>query len=507
MSTFTIDLLTGKPLLLNVNLSSGSTTGSTGSVWGSILGTLSGQTDLQDALDSKLNISEFNIYSGLTNTRITNNDLDISYLSGQTDTKASILNLNSHTGNTDIHFEMSEITGFTSSDSFNNYSGLTNTRITNNENDIIYLSGNSSNYLPLSGGILTDGLSGTSINISGEYQISGNTILKLGKNTATAVYIGLSAGVDDSGTGNIGIGECSMCGSRNYSTDNVAIGACTLMNVSTDEHVAIGKRAMNCIGTGLSNIAVGPNTLFCNTNGDYNVAIGSRSQYLSHFANRNIGVGMCSLYRTADVDANSNIAIGVCSLVVNTAGSGNTSIGECSLSTNTTGHGNLALGLNAAIFAGSGVVGLTNATYSTFLGNSSRASADGNTNEIVIGYNTIGNGSNTITVGNDNIVSTCLKGTVYSDTTIVNIVGATTLDATHRNKIVEANGTFTITLPDGMPTGMRVDIINMGSGVITFAASTTLLSKASAVTLADQYGGGSVYHKGSNIWVLVGDLT
>jgi hypothetical protein len=58
-----------------------------------------------------------------------------------------------------------------------------------------------------------------------------------------------------------------------------------------------------------------------------------------------------------------------------------------------------------------------------------------------------------------------------------------------------------------MVTGYRVDIVNVGSGTITIAAETTLQSKNSAVTLANQYGGGSAYHRGSNVYLLVGDLT
>ena len=61
MATFTIDLLSGTALLLTGNFSSG---GSTSSSWGSITGVLSGQTDLQNTLNTKLNISAFNNYTG-----------------------------------------------------------------------------------------------------------------------------------------------------------------------------------------------------------------------------------------------------------------------------------------------------------------------------------------------------------------------------------------------------------------------------------------------------------
>lgn len=71
---------------------------------------------LATALNSKLNVSTFNSYTGTTETRLQGIEADITYLSGQTDTKLDITD-------------------------FNTYSGLTNTRITNIENDVDYISG------------------------------------------------------------------------------------------------------------------------------------------------------------------------------------------------------------------------------------------------------------------------------------------------------------------------------------------------------------------------------
>lgn len=98
-------------------------------------------------------------------------------------------------------------------------------------------------------------------------------------------------------------------------------------------------------------------------------------------------------------------------------------------------------------------------------------------------------------------------GNVTFNTPIVALVSTTTLNATHKNKIIECSGTFTVTLPDSMPIGYEVDIINVGSGVVTIAATTTLQSKGGNTKLASQYGGASAYHRGSNVWILVGDLS
>ena len=88
---------------------------------------------------------------------------------------------------------------------------------------------------------------------------------------------------------------------------------------------------------------------------------------------------------------------------------------------------------------------------------------------------------------------------------IVSLTGATLLSATHANKIVECNGTFTVTLPNSMVKGMRVDIVNIGTGTITLAASTTLVS--AGTKLVTRYTGASAYHRGSNVWLAMGKLT
>jgi hypothetical protein len=85
------------------------------------------------------------------------------------------------------------------------------------------------------------------------------------------------------------------------------------------------------------------------------------------------------------------------------------------------------------------------------------------------------------------------------------LTGNTTLSSTHANKIVECDGTFTVTLPNSMATGMRVDIVNIGTGTITLAASTTLVS--AGTKLVTRYTGASAYHRGSNVWLAMGRLT
>lgn len=84
---------------------------------------------------------------------------------------------------------------------------------------------------------------------------------------------------------------------------------------------------------------------------------------------------------------------------------------------------------------------------------------------------------------------------------------AYTVVAGDNNKIIECSGTFTVTLPNSLDTGFQVTIVNVGTGTITIAASTTLYSKNSNTKLASRWIGATAYHRGSNVWVLMGDLT
>lgn len=84
-----------------------------------------------------------------------------------------------------------------------------------------------------------------------------------------------------------------------------------------------------------------------------------------------------------------------------------------------------------------------------------------------------------------------------------------TLVAGDTNSLIQANGTFTITVPAStIPAGTRVDIVNINDGVITIAGDgLTLQSKAGKVTIATQYAGATLFFTTSTTALLIGDLT
>jgi hypothetical protein len=167
-------------------------------------------------------------------------------------------------------------------------------------------------------------------------------------------------------------------------------------------NVAIGLNAFNALTTGNSGVAIGASVLESNTSGFGNVGIG-------------------------------RFVLKSC-----TTGGGNVGAGYNALQALTTGADNLANGTNALGFL---INGIRNVAYGNQAGrlyndgtnntNSNRCiligsltSILGGLNEIVIGDEALGNGSNTVTLGNDNIVKTVLKGKVQAVN--INFSGAPT---------------------------------------------------------------------------------
>jgi len=77
-----------------------------------------------------------------------------------------------------------------------------------------------------------------------------------------------------------------------------------------------------------------------------------------------------------------------------------------------TGSSNISIGESSGRFIANGSTQNEITNESVFLGNNTKALANNQTNQIVIGDNATGAGSNTVTLGNTSITSTILRGTV-----------------------------------------------------------------------------------------------
>jgi hypothetical protein len=148
------------------------------------------------------------------------------------------------------------------------------------------------------------------------------------------------------------------------------------------------------------NIGIGSSSLISNTLGHTNIAVGSRALTNNTEGSGNMAIGDDALSSNTTGDVNT--AVGQASLGFNTEGLGNTAIGSNSLQNITTGNQNIGIGWTAGRYYGSGADANTTPTKSIYLGYNTRASANGQTNQIVIGPDAIGNGSNTATILDNN---------------------------------------------------------------------------------------------------------
>ena len=202
-------------------------------------------------------------------------------------------------------------------------------------------------------------------------------------------------------------------------------------NISSN--TAIGNSALNVNTTGTFNTAIGPYSLQSNISGSANIAIGFES-LKSNTSNTNIGIGVETLKSNtigsnniaighqsskSNITGNNNLAVGFLTLEKNTIGSENTAIGYAALNENTTGIKNLAIGFNT-------LIANTTGNNNTALGYDAGKDIIDLNNTTSIGNGATCIASNQVTIGNDSVTSTVLKGLVTAPLTTNALITADT---------------------------------------------------------------------------------
>lgn len=90
-----------------------------------------------------------------------------------------------------------------------------------------------------------------------------------------------------------------------------------------------------------------------------------------------------------------------------------------------------------------------------------------------------------------------------------------TLTISDANELIEMNvgSANNLTVPSNssvaFPVGTKIDVFQYGAGQTTIVAGSgvTIRSKDSALKLVDQYSGATLYKRGTDEWVAIGDLT
>ncbi len=307
---------------------------------------------------------------------------------------------------------------------------------------------------------------------------TGGGALPTGQNT----FVGENAGNFTLGSG---------ATDTKHGSNNVAIGYETLLNNTTGyENVAVGSEALKTNTSGWQCTAIGKSALFSNNSGDRNTAIGATACYNTTSGDRNVAIGVGSLFY--NTFGHRNTAIGLSSLF-SCFSDDNTGIGNSSLQNITSGHGNVAIGGEAGRYIANGSSPNQTTHDSVYIGYNTKASADGADNEIIIGSNAIGSGTNTITLGGSTVTDTIIPygdvgiGTASPDTKL-QVVGASRFGEDTANYsefesdgTLEFNGNATVwkdinagAITFGGPPGLTPDIVNFvdevgaNTGIATF---------------------------------------
>jgi len=232
--------------------------------------------------------------------------------------------------------------------------------------------------------------------------------------------------------------------------------------ISSGTNTSFGYQTLN-VNLGNYNTSNGYQALFSNTIGNENTAIGYQALRLNTTGYDNIANGAYALY--SNINGYNNTANGFSALYSNTSGRYNTANGVSALYSNISGHYNTANGYQAGRYITGGATTNTTSSNSVYLGAQTKAFADAQTNEIVIGYNATGAGSNTATLGNTSITSTVLRGNVQH-------YGATSGYVGLQSPATVATP-YSLTLPTAAPASNGQVLSATTGGVMSWATPTT----------------------------------
>ena len=275
--------------------------------------------------------------------------------------------------------------------------------------------------------------------------------------------------------GNASIGKNSNPSSTGQ--NNNALGTNTLtVNTSGANNTALGFSSLKYNTTGYENVGTGNTSLLKNTTGYTNTGLGYAALQSNTVGYENTAIGWSALSLNIDgyhnsaggwksmnnnTDGHNNTSFGAMTLYANTTGAGNTAVGYNTLTNNVTGWHNTALGENAGNLLLNGDPNLSSGD-SVYIGFGSKSLAASSSNEVVLGADAVGHGSNTVTLGSNLITTTYLKGSVVTPSTTAGTGGglASKIAEATSGALSGASGSIAINVPTGARikgTQLRVD--------------------------------------------------
>jgi hypothetical protein len=276
----------------------------------------------------------------------------------------------------------------------------------------------------------------------GYYYYAGSSWVRLTIPTDNAVNVTGIVAVANGGTGvtsSTGTGSVVLSSSPTLVTPTLGAASATTINGSTIGrgagnqlgNLVLGESAFSSNSGGRYNTVIGYNTMVFSSGGWNNTVIGSEALKASNTGSNSTAVGYRALFNSmadnndafghqsllGNIGGQNNVAIGQSSMRENTSGGDNTVVGYYAMAKNGSGNGNVTIGHYAGHTIGIGQ-DLTSANNSVFIGKASKANSNGETNQIVIGYNAIGRGSNTIQLGNTSITNVYTSGDITTTGTV-----------------------------------------------------------------------------------------
>jgi len=322
------------------------------------------------------------------------------------------------------------------------------------------------------------------LDVSGNINLNTNGTSALFSTYKGANSDGLNIWIGGGGQNSVG-----AIGTTYKGSSNSAIGASALQSNTTGyQNSAIGLNALYANTTGYQNSAIGASALYANTTGYYNSAMGESALYSNTTGYYNSAMGESALY--SNTTGYNNSAIGMSTLYSNTTGYYNSAIGRSALYYNTTGTFNSAIGMNAGRYLLDGAAANATGTNSLFLGYDTRANADGQTNQIVVGSSAIGKGSNTAVWGNTSILNHYFTGNV-------NVTGNIGIGTTSPSAKLDIYGTSSAPTTDlfGVSSSSNARLFTINSAGNVGIGTTT---PSSLLTVAGNgYFGGTLTTTGS----------
>jgi hypothetical protein len=307
------------------------------------------------------------------------------------------------------------------------------------------------------------------------------------------LYVGGTAGTNviflDS-TSSVGLGTANTFTQLNTFSAGISAAGATFTGSISGATATFSKDiTVNSVTVGLgggqsiSNTAVGNLALSINS-GTNNTGVGN-SALAQSTGNNNTGVGYNVL--ASNASGSNNTIVGGGALVSSIAISNNTAVGAHSLSDHTTGSNKTAIGYGAGRYKGTGESLLQTGTGGIYIGYQARGSTASQTNEIVIGVDALGLGSNTTVIG----------ATLQSAATIYGVLnlpsGLSASGATFTGNVTAQSTLYTDNI---QAIGTQINIANAASGRVAFgdydgAGNSTFVfirDATSALLISNPYG-------------------